>query len=256
MTRISKWIAVVALTLFGLNGSALASSIFLVGDSNIFTTRDDNEKLFQNIFNGKNVLNDARDSIAGLGTTANETIGTITDANLAGQDFLITGFNNTTYTAAEQTSILNFVNGGGSLFMVGEGNSAFSTTNSSLNGILGRVGSSMRIDLDSNLVGASLTSLEMVTNNTPFGAGINAWTSGFASTLLLGLNGQAVVSGKDGNNPPSCGASNVLCDGIGEVGVAVAYENLSAVPVPAAAWLFASAMIGLAGFGRRKKATL
>ena len=67
--------------------------------------------------------------------------------------------------------------------------------------------------------------------------------------LLLGLNGQAVVSGRD---PRPCPPSSIpTCDGVGQIGTVIAYDALSAIPVPAAVWLFGTALVGVAGFTRR-----
>ena len=46
-----------------------------------------------------------------------------------------------------------------------------------------------------------------------------------------------------------CPTENPSCDGVGDINI-----NLNPVPLPAAAWLFGTALIGLAGFSRRRKA--
>lgn len=237
----------------GVSAPAFASNVFLVGDNNIDTTLGDNEILFQNILNGQNVLNDSALSLGGLGTTANITNASITGANLAAQNILVTGFGKSSYSATELDDISTFVTGGGSLFLVGEYNPNFSLLNTSINEILSLVGSGMSLSLTENLIGAGVVDLVNVTNNTPFGAGVNAWhTGGAQSLLLLGLNGQAVVSGQD---PRPCDTNgNPICVGVGRIGAVVAYEMLNPIPVPAAVWLFGTALIGLVGFGKRRKA--
>lgn len=46
-----------------------------------------------------------------------------------------------------------------------------------------------------------------------------------------------------------CPTVNPTCEGIGDINI-----NLSPVPVPAAVWLFGTALIGLVGFSKRRKA--
>lgn len=253
MKPFSKLLATCAL-FFGFSAQVFAAGVFLVGDNNIFTTQGDNEILFQNIFNNQSVLNDTTitSPLSGLGTTAAVTDGSISAANLAGQDYLMTGFNRPAYSATERTDIVNFVNGGGSLFLIGEYNTNFSALNTSINEILLDIGSTMSLSLTQNLIDAGPVDLVSVSNSTSFGAGVNAWhTDGAQSLINLGLNGQAVVSGQD---PRPCSIGSVpVCDGVGEIGTVVALENLSPIPVPAAIWLFGTALIGFVGMSRRRK---
>ncbi len=252
MKPFSKLLATGAL-FFGFSVQVFAAGVFLVGDNNIFTTLGDNEILYQNVFNSQNVLNDSTliDPLGGLGTTAVVTDGSISAANLSGQDYLMTGFNRGSYSATERTDIVDFVNGGGSLFLIGEYNTNFSALNTSINQILLDIGSTMSLSLTQNHIGAGPVDLVSVSNSTSFGAGVNAWnTDGAQSLILLGLNGQAVVSGQD---PRPCNTGGVpVCDGVGDIGTVVAFENLNPIPIPAAVWLFGSALIGFLGMSRRR----
>jgi hypothetical protein len=181
MNPMKKLIAAVVLA-SGVFTQAFAAGVFLVGDNNIFTTQQDNDILFQNIFNSQNVLIDASVSLAGLGTSATVTSGGINAANLAGQDYLMTGFSGgltrTSYTAAERASIIDFVNGGGSLFLIGEYNLNFTALNIGINEVLSDIGSSLSLSLTENLIGAGPTDLASVTNGTVFGTGVNGWHRG------------------------------------------------------------------------------
>lgn len=243
MNHYMKSLAVGTLALV-LGTPVMASSVFLVGDSNLFSTTTDNEVLIQNIFDGTSVLSTEATynalTLASLGTTATETIGAINDTNLAGKDFLLTGYSysRNSFTGAEILSISHFVSGGGSLFLVGEGNPSFSPLNSAINLVLAAVGSTMRLSTTDNFDNGGFTSLSSLTTGTPFGSGINGFTVAYASSISLGTAGQAVVSG--------------IADA--SFGTAVGFESLSAVPVPAAIWLFGTALIGLVGFGKRRKA--
>lgn len=251
MTRFIKVLAGTVLAL-GITTQSFAAGVFLVGDSNIFTTQEDNEILFQNIFNGQNVFNDTSYSLAGLSTTANVTNGMISSANLTGQDFLITGCCRTTYSNPERTTIVDFVNGGGSLFLIGEYNPNRTDTNIAVNQLLTDLGSTMSLSLTDNLIGAGPVVLDSVTNSTVFGAGVDSWyTEGAAVLILLGLNGEAVVSGRD---PRICNPDGLPnCEGVGSLGAVVAYDALSPIPVPAAVWLFGTALIGLLGLQKRRQ---
>lgn len=224
----------------GLSLPAMSSSVFLTGDSSIFTTDADNEVLFRNIFDGKSVLRDSASaqSLSALGTTATETQGSVTSANLVGKDFLMTGFNRTSFSGAELSAISSFVSGGGSLFLFGEGNPTFSAANTAMNTILSTVGSSMSLSTTSNFDNGGLTTFN-ATTATPFGNGVNTWKTGFTAEINLG-SGTAVISG--------------IAD-TRTFGTAVVYEEvagpIAAIPVPASLPLLAAAVTAL-GFIRRR----
>jgi len=226
--------------------SAHASSIFLAGDSNIFedSVTADNERFFQNVFNGKTVVNYSSRSLAGLSTTAVETFRgaaqNITSADLAGNDFMIFGWTRGGVAASELSAIQGFFNGGGSVFLFGEGATFFNPLNTAVNSILSALGSSMSLSLDrdDNLDFIAPTEFD-VTGATSFAAGVDIWRTSFTAGINLG-DGTAVVSG--------------TADA-GVFGTAVALETLapSPIPLPAALPMFASA---LAAFGLwRKRAT-
>ena len=105
----------------------------------------------------------------------------------------------------------------------------------------------------------SITNLSFVINpdNTISATGTFLWTNyaGLTSSSfmqvsqLLGPNGEIVAI--DGDSDLIKG--NKLLDGPFQ-GYSIYLEGtLSTVPVPAAAWLFGSGLIGLIGFSRRKK---
>lgn len=222
---------------------AQASSIFLAGDSNIFTTNADNEVFFQNVFNGKTVSNYSDASLNSLGTTASVisygSYGAVTAASLAGADFMLFGYNRTGVSASELTAITDFYNNGGSLFLFGEGATSFNSLNGVVNSVLAAVGSSMSLSLNAadNLDTSGFTTFN-VTGATPFANGVNTWTTAYASGINLG-SGTAVISGQGDN----------------KFGVAIALEDgsqPSPVPLPGGLPLAASA-IALFGILRKRK---
>ncbi len=221
---------------------SFAAPIYLLGDSNVFTTQEDNEVFFQNVFNGKSVVNFASNSLSGLGTTATETnlgVATaITASNLGTHDFMIFGYNRTSVSAGELTAITDYYNAGGSLFLYGEGNSGFTALNKAVNEILAAVGSSMSLSTTQNLDDGSFTTLTGLVTNGPDAAGVNSWTTAYTSLINVG-SGTAVISGVADN---------------GTFGAAVALENgVAPIPVPAALPLLLVALGGLGFVGRRRK---
>lgn len=72
------------------------------------------------------------------------------------------------------------------------------------------------------------------------------WGGGFVDLLVdAGMVGELVQFGFN-NTATDWGASGVVYDNLG-------FAEVSAVPVPAAAWLFGSGLLGLVGVARRKK---
>lgn len=224
---------------------AQASSIFLAGDSNIFVTTADNEVFFENVFGGMSVVNYSSRNLNSLGVTATETnygLSTaITSGNLAGNDFMVFGYTRTSVSGSELSAITDYYNNGGSLFLFGEGNPGFTSLNNTVNSILNAVGSTMRLSTTNNFDAGSSTTLTGLVGNGPYADGVNSWTTAYASEILLG-SGEAIISGTADLS----------------FGTAVGFEGSnglppSPIPVPAAVWLFGSALAGFAGFSRYKK---
>lgn len=75
--------------------------------------------------------------------------------------------------------------------------------------------------------------------------------------FILRADGIRVIEGMDYSQYPDLSNVPTVIDGVAynpdENGNLVAIADLSAVPVPAAVWLFGSGLIGLAGIARRKK---
>jgi hypothetical protein len=64
-------------------------------------------------------------------------------------------------------------------------------------------------------------------------------------SLLVGGASQKLIDPEDG--------ITILNDGLYGITASLTPTTLNAVPVPAAVWMFGSAMVGLVGFGRRKQ---
>jgi hypothetical protein len=177
---------------------AQASTILLAGDSNIFTTGEDNEVFFQNVFNGQTVANYSSNSLSSVGVSATETnhgaSATITSAGLAGSDFMLFGYNRTSVSAAELTAITNFYLGGGSLFLYGEGNTGFTNVNNAINAVLAAVGSSMSLSTTDNFDESGYTTLTSFSASGPYTTGVNSWKTGYTAKINLG-SGSALISG-------------------------------------------------------------
>lgn len=81
--------------------------------------------------------------------------------------------------------------------------------------------------------------------------------SGFS--YILRADGIRVIEGMDYSAYPDLSNVPHVIDGVAynydENGVLVPIADLSAVPVPAAVWLFGSGLLGLVGFARRRKQT-
>ena len=153
---------------------------------------------------------------------------------------MIFGYTRTSVSASELTAISNYVSGGGSLFLFGEGNTSFTSLNIAVNAILGAVGSSMSLSttLNLDLGGNNIQPLQNLVTTGSQTNGVNSWFTAYASFINLG-SGTALISGT-GN--------------AGVNGVAIAVET-SAVPVPAAFPLLLAALGGLGLVGRRRKAS-
>lgn len=98
--------------------------------------------------------------------------------------------------------------------------------------------------------GGTLNSVELLQNNvlvatahlTPFSSGIiNSWTYSIDPTALY--VGDTYTLDLQGTG---------AWFGLGEIQGTIDIVNVSAVPVPAAVWLFSSSIVGFIGFNRRK----
>jgi len=222
------------------------ASVYLVGDSNVVNGDSGNRLFFQNVFNGTNVLNASSFYLSSAGVSASFTnIGSssITSAGLSGKVFLVTGYNRTGYSSSELSAIANFVSGGGSLFLFGEGNSSFSRLNNALNTILAAVGSTMRLSTSQNFDNGGYTNLRSLSTTGPDTSGVNSWRTAYTAAIALGSDGQALISGIADNG----------------YGTAVGFDDLGAaatVPLPAALPLLAGGLgiLGFAGWRRKNSA--
>ncbi len=95
-------------------------------------------------------------------------------------------------------------------------------------------------------------------NNPPYIEGCTSQTHCYIftpySTFTTSVISRSLLIG-NGSNPISDGSSPFSLDFINNDQFVYADWQVSAVPVPAAIWLFGSALIGLIGFGKRKSVT-
>jgi hypothetical protein len=154
---------------------------------------------------------------------------TINDALLTGVDLYISMLPSDDFTTPELNALSAYLSGGGSVFFMGELEGS-DLPNIRINSALTFLGSSMSI-LDASLdLGFTTTSN---IDSDPLNAGVSSFTFA-ASSAAVG--GTSLIHSTNNTT-------------------IIAYEDVAAVPVPAAIWLFGSGLFGFMGIARRKKAT-
>ena len=139
-----------------------------------------------------------------------------------GVEWVIAG-SATIWSQTELDILVDFEANGGNVWVVGEYPSIHSDINQSGNSVLVALKSGLSFDLNASNNSGDATNI----SPHPFTVGVTNWDGGSAGSIL---GGQALVTHDSG-----------------AVLVAV-----SQVPVPAAVWLFGSALAGL-GWMRRKR---
>jgi hypothetical protein len=204
-----------------------------------------NQQFFTNVLQGGNnvaVLDGPESLLAtwdnvntfynGLsGVSSTLITGTVTESHLTGADLFVAQPYDA-FNSSELTVLANFITDGGSIFFIGEnGAGGWPVLNGYINDALVAFGSQLRIVPDSTFGTGVETATGSQIANDPLTAGVNSFSylvpsevSG-GTTLFFGAEAQPFV----------------------------AYEG-AFVPVPAAAWLFGSGLLGLIGIARRKKA--
>jgi hypothetical protein len=188
------------------SASTYAGEILLAGDFNIVTTTHDNEIFFQNVFNEQSVATYGLMWFGSLSTTGTYTYNgsdAITAASLAGKDWMVFALARDSVSAAEVAAITSFYNSGGSLFLAGDGNSAYTPLNMAVNTILSAVGSTMSLSTTTNLDTSAYT---VTQSSGPYALGVNFWSTGYTSLINVG-SGQTVLATSSGVVVASEGAS-------------------------------------------------
>jgi hypothetical protein len=225
-----------------LASASANATIYVSGDSNIFTNTTNSEQFTEVAANQRFLRNIAGSNVliqssATYGTGVGGAMGgyltsqgianlviasntSLTAADLTGRSLFIGFLPTDGYTPSELAALSAFIMGGGNVILTGEnGNSLFTVSNAAINSALMSLGSSMRIGIDAGLSGYQTATI--LTANTA-----TAGTAGFqfaAPSLVTGGTGLYATT------------SN---------GVFLAFENVTAgVPEPAT-WVMM-----LVGFG-------
>lgn len=253
--RVLGILFVLTITQCFTGSQAFASLIMVSGDSNIGNPLDgssgaptgaNNDIWFNNILGSGTtvkVQNGSADPTVTASANAIDTFyntqsgitSSLVTADTIINDTLLTGVNlyismmpSDNFTTAELNALSAYVTGGGSVFFMGE-LEGFDLENTRINSALTILGSSMTI-LDAKLDLGFTTTANI--DPDPLNAGVSSFTFAASSTVS---GGTSLI--RSTNNTPI-----------------IAYENVPAVPVPAAIWLFGSGLLGFVGIARRKKA--
>lgn len=140
---------------------------------------------------------------------------------------------------------------------VGYANAGYSFENGDFDLIQGLYAGSTNPDNEAKYWNQDLNDYEPLTNvnnNSPWvNGGSTSLAVGDAALNLLGLkSGYYMIA--IGGSCPDDNANSQLCQfgGSGDYQLNITNNNVSAVPLPGAAWLFGSAIAGLAGIRRRR----
>ena len=205
-----------------------AGRILAVADSNIQA----NSAFFNNVLGGQNVKANTFDWTVGNWKNAassftlswtTDIVSPLSSTNYFNNiDWFVTS-GQVNHSASDIVAISNFLQGGGSLWVVGEG-PGYSSINNGSNALLSALGSSMRF---SNTSAADVTTFAV----DPFTNGLTSYSFGYTGSII---GGNALISGANG-------------------GVFVAYEN-AATPEPSSYALMLIGLLGLVAYGRRQRA--
>lgn len=225
-------ILAVGLFLFGSAGGVSAGLIITSGDITPAAYVDfyDNGVFFENILQGGSSvavhdlsysgssLSGYYNDLAGVGSTYLGTT-TITASSLSGLDLFITGMQTDAFSASELVALNGFVKSGGSVLFMGD----YTAPVTFINDALAYVGSGMSLIQPNSFPGDQIATGSAIASD-PLTAGV----SDFAYGATYGVTGGTPLFLDHSGRP------------------FMAYET--AVPVPAAIFLFGSGLIGLFGF--------
>lgn len=239
----------VGLSVAGWSGSASASAV-LIQDGTVF-----NPGQLNSFYNG----------LAGVTSSLLGSSSPLTSSLFSGIDLFVAAPPENAYSATELSEIGNFINGGGTAFLMGE-NNFFTTSNNAVNSLASSIGSTLSIS-PASLSPAAGCGIDTSTGATLVGptmAGVSAFTWGCGSVVnggvpeLLRNNLTTVMMASE-----SIGAGHLVIMADGNISATTAgnqqfFTNLlslssTEVAEPGMVAVFGLGLAGI-GFARRRKA--
>lgn len=218
-----------------ITSTAYAGPIILSGDGNIFPSSNvGNATFFQNILGGgSNVVIQNSSLLPSFGNnyasyynslsgvSASVITGTLGGLSLLGADLFVSVLPDDDFNGTEAAIISNFLDAGGTLFLIGE-NSAdlFDVGRNAINDLLAQLGSTMALNK------TTVPNSTAVIASDPLTAGVSSF-SFIASAGVDITGGTALISNTFGD-------------------VIIAYDGMGTVPEPAALVLLLTGVVGMA----------
>lgn len=238
-------------------GSTTNASTVLIQDGSVFSSSG---------------LNSYYNSLSGVNSSRLSSGSALTSNDFNGVDLFVAAPPSNAYSASELAIIVNFIDDGGNALLLGE-NTGFPTENNAIRSVLSELGSSITVGNSNSTCGIRTATAPQLVGDTMSGVSSFEWgcatlLGGNGTTELLDENLTSVLMASE-----AIGLGDIVVMADGNISTSLAgnrqfFENLltfdngdsggpppvpGQVPIPAAVWLFGSAIAGFAGFSRFKK---